>query len=71
MKRFMYFETTEGGMETVELDSPGQLGFLFGWKSPMCLQEDLSLEKWMGEAKVGGVCMHRLGALVRLADTTG
>ena len=39
MKKFIYCESTEGGMEEYYIDSLEELG-LYGWMSETCKEED-------------------------------
>lgn len=64
----MYFESTDGGMDTTESK---------GWKNPFnphrwmqagCRVEDEALLEWMGVAEVGQLFNHRMGCCVRLKD---
>jgi hypothetical protein len=56
MKKFTYFESTEGGMDMIEgiiNDGPGDLATLRGWMSPTCVRDDIELLDWMKVAEVG------------------
>lgn len=68
MKKFMYFESTEGGMETHTVFSNEQFPRIYGWMDTDCKAEDSKLLKWMESADVGESYEHRLGVLVRLKD---
>lgn len=68
MKQFMYFETTDGGMNSFSVYSEADLANLYGWKSPDCIKEDHLLVDWMAWAEVGEMKEHRLGCLVRMRD---
>lgn len=68
-RQFVYFEATEGGMETHELSDPLRLKFLYGWMSDSCKEEDTNLLRWAETAEIGEMKDHRLGTLVRLKDS--
>jgi hypothetical protein len=64
-KRFMYFESEEGGMSEFEFSLPEELSCLRAWGE---LPIDEKLVEWMKTAKVGEYFEHRLGCAVRLID---
>lgn len=69
MKDFIYFKSTDGGMEVVEeIETSADMTFLYGWLDDDCLVEDIRLIRWMDTAEVGQKFNHRLGCLVRLMD---
>ena len=68
MKHFMYFENTDGGMDSFDVYDETDLANLLGWKDDMCLKEDQELLDWMSKADVGEMKDHRLGCLVRMKD---
>lgn len=68
MKRFIYFEQTEGGMDCFELLNETALHNLVGWMTDMCKHDDSLLLNWMSKAEVGEYTKHRLGYLVRLKN---
>lgn len=68
MKKFLYFESTEGGMEVYSVHSPEEFPRLYGWMTPSCACEDEGMLRWMDTAEIGDVYHHRLGCLVRIKD---
>jgi len=69
MKNFVYFESTEGGMEVIEdIQGGNNLSTLRGWMSGKCSTDDIKILKWINTASIGEMCNHRLGYLVRLVD---
>lgn len=70
MKQFMYFESTEGGMETSVFRGQNDLPYLYGWMSDHCQDADTAMVTWMETAEIGDVFDHRLGYLVRIKDET-
>ena len=68
MKKFIYFEDTEGGIDLHIINSPSQLQVLRGWMSPETEEDDTNLAEFVGIAEVGEVYMHRLGYLVRVKE---
>ena len=69
MKRFIYFRTTDGGMEWKECSSVEDIKyFLYGWMSESCQAQDLALLVWQNNADIGEWKEHRLGVLVRVTD---
>lgn len=69
MKRFVYFENTEGGMSVFDVATESDVRQLYGWMSEDCRKDDEALLLWMATAEVGDAYEHRLGWLVRLKDT--
>lgn len=71
MKRFMYFESTEGGMDRYEITKEdlrtGLLPIPY-WMAPACKAQDCALLDWMQNAEIGEMHEHRLGVAVRLKD---
>jgi hypothetical protein len=65
---FIYFESTEGGMEFFHVSKPDDLAQLRGWMDAMCHKEDTALVMWMERAEIGELFEHRLGIMVRLKD---
>ena len=65
MKRFLFCESTEGGMDTYEA-TVCDLHKIPDWMSESTKEEDLSLMKWMVEAQVGDYRKHRIGVMIRL-----
>lgn len=68
MKRFLYCESTEGGMDHGEFRRPEELSNLLGWMVTINAAEDSALVNWMETAQVGEYTTHRLGLCVRLKD---
>lgn len=68
MKRFMYFENTDGGTNWFAVYSEDDLRSLYGWKDSHCKRQDQELLDWMGLAEIGDFFAHRLGVLVRVKD---
>ena len=68
MKRFIYFEQTDGGMRHFELLNEIALQNLVSWMDDMCKHDDSLLLDWMKKAEVGEYTNHRLGYLIRLKD---
>jgi len=68
MKNFMYFESTEGGMNHFVINDVRDLKKLYGWMNDYCKPMDSILLNWMKSADIGEICEHRLGVLVRLKD---
>jgi hypothetical protein len=69
VKKFVYFESTEGGMETHVVWDEEELMILTGWRSESTEKEDLDLMDWMRNAKLGEFYDHRLGTLVCVRNT--
>lgn len=69
MKRFMFFEQEEGGMD-VHDDIDGPEYFLarrlYGWMNENCADADSAMLDWMKTAEIGDYHFHRLGVLVRI-----
>jgi hypothetical protein len=68
MKKFMYFEVQEGGMDTWMVEDLCSFNRLYGWMQRGCKANDSAMVKWMNAAQVGEYFEHRLGVLVRLKD---
>lgn len=68
MKQFVYFQNTEGGMDTSFFVAAGELADLRGWMTPSCRADDTRLVAWLETAEVGDYFTHRLGDVVRLKD---
>lgn len=69
MKRFVYFEAQEGGMDYFHFSDASELKVLYAWmESPLCVKSDEKLVKWLETAEVGDMKDHRLGVAVRLKD---
>ena len=67
--QFVYFQNTDGGMETHEgITGPNDCPRVYGWMHPDCAAEDTQLLEWMLSAEAGDMHMHRLGVMVRLKD---
>jgi hypothetical protein len=66
MKKFIYCESTEGGMEEYYIDSLEELG-LYGWMSETCKEDDEALVEWSLKAEVGEYYEHRLGMCFRVS----
>lgn len=67
--RYMYFESEEGGMSNWIVDSVDDLKSLYGWMGEGCVKDDRALLNWMRTASIGECFEHRLGVLVRMADS--
>lgn len=65
-KLFIYFECEEGGMSDFLVRSEADLEQIYGWMTPHCMEDDRALVSFMRRAKVGELCHHRLGTLVRI-----
>ena len=65
-RAFVYFESTEGGMETMFVTDASDLGRLYNWMGHNCRKEDESLVEWMSTAEIGDYRFHRLGVCVRV-----
>ena len=68
MKRFMYFETAEGGMETHGFYDTNSIPKVYGWMEEDCIDDDKGLVSFVESAEVGDIYSHRLGECVRLKD---
>jgi hypothetical protein len=69
MRKFIYFEQTDGGMETTYVKTIGDLESIYGWMSKICKKDDEELLNWMMfESEVGEIFNHRIGYLVRLKN---
>ncbi len=69
MKNFIYFESTEGGMETItDIQCAADLSNLSGWLNGICKIGDKKMINWMDNALIGQKYNHRMGCLVRLLD---
>lgn len=71
-QHFIYFQDTEGGMDSFQvggLQPEMELRTLPGWMDEDCKEQDQDLLDWMETAEVGTYCEHRLGCLVRMRDT--
>ena len=68
MKRFIYCEVTEGGMnENIHTFSDKITNFsLFGWMQKDCKEQDEAFLQWANTCKVGDYCRHRLGICFRV-----
>lgn len=70
MKYFIYFESTEGGMEVnYYAFKDDDINFrLFGWMSDCygCKEDDEKLINWAIKSKVGDYFNHRIGTCVRV-----
>ena len=73
MRRFLYCEATEGGMEhfTFRYDpnmpaGKSAISSLRGWMDPRWADTDNALVDWMEGCEVGDFYRHRLGVIVRL-----
>jgi hypothetical protein len=64
-KKFVYFESTEGGM-TIHTFERFKEFTCHGWLSPSCAEEDMNLVFWGANAAVGDCFQHRLGVCVRV-----
>ena len=68
MKRFVYYQETDGGLERLVFE--GCLSFdLHGWMNKSCEEKDLALLEWALTAEVGEEFEHRMGYCVRLKNT--
>lgn len=70
MKYFIYFESTDGGMETNKYEF-GDTDFnfgLLGWMSEEygCKPVDEELVEWAKICKIGEYFEHRMGTCVRV-----
>jgi hypothetical protein len=65
-KAFLYFESTEGGMETHEFTDKKDFPCLLGWMREPCKNSDMKLLSWMETCEVGEYYSHRLGYAVRV-----
>jgi len=68
-KRFIYCESTEGGMESNDYLFEGDdIRFfgLYGWMWAACLEQDTKLVEWAKTAKIGDFYNHRLGVVFRV-----
>lgn len=65
MKKFIYFESAEGGMRTHVFNRFKDF-HVNGWLSPSCVNEDMELIFWADKAKIGDCFEHRLGICVRI-----
>lgn len=69
MKNFIYFESTEGGLEIIEdIQCAADLSHLCGWMDDICKIGDKQMVAWMNNALIGQKYDHRLGCLIRLID---
>ena len=68
MKQFMYFESTEGGMEAYTFSGVDDFDKPYGWMSDHCEEWDKALIEFIVNAEIGDVRDHRLGYCVRLKD---
>lgn len=68
MKQFMYFQSTDGGMEVFTVSSPEEFPPLYGWMTTSCACGDRGMLAWMDTAEIGDVYDHRLGYLVRVKN---
>jgi len=67
MKRFLYAESTDGGMSSQIVSDAESLN-LYGWMDESCKEEDEALVEWLKTADVGEFKDHRLGVMIRLKD---
>jgi len=68
MKKFIYCESTEGGMDSCCFNKIKELG-LYAWMSDeFCKKEDQALCDWLEKAEVGQYFEHRLGICFRVSD---
>ena len=67
-KSFVFFQSTEGGMETLLFSKKEEVVIGPGWMLSDCQFYDKGLLEWMDTADVGDFCNHRLGVMVRLKD---
>lgn len=68
MKKFLYFESEEGGMSVHDIRTPDDLAVLYAWMRPLCKRTDEALVRWMAKATAGDYKHHRLGTLVCVSD---
>ena len=68
MNKFMYFQSTEGGMDAYEIDTAEDFGVgnLYGWMKEQNGADDTAMTVWMTTAEIGEFYEHRLGYLVRI-----
>jgi len=69
MKKFIYCETTDGGMDDFEVTCLRDLKGLYGWMSESCEKDDNALLKWIQTSKIGDYHNHRLGIIFRVNAT--
>jgi hypothetical protein len=63
VKKFIYCENCEGGMNWFEIADGDTSLPLFGWMHHECELADKELLSWMDTAKLGDWTEHRLGAI--------
>lgn len=73
MKRFIFCEAQEGGMDHYVVEIPEGEEFTYewpicGWMSGTCEYEDNRLALFAKTATVGDFHEHRMGVAVRLRD---
>jgi hypothetical protein len=70
MKYFIYFESTEGGMDSYKYEfKDDNIEFrLYGWMDENygCDTSDKELVEWVKTCKIGEYFEHRLGTCVRV-----
>lgn len=72
MKHFIYFESTDGGMETnkYEFKEDEEINFgTLGWMSEKygTIETDTQLINWAKTCKIGDYFEHRMGTCVRVS----
>lgn len=69
-KRFIYFLSTEGGMDTMDFkfgaNEKVDFDGIFGWMSKGCVSNDTKLNEWGQKAEIGDWFNHRMGVAVRV-----
>ena len=68
-KQFVYFESTDDGMDFFKAKSVEDFKSLDGWQSDSCKEADNAMIEWLENAQIGEMYEHRLGCVVRLKDT--
>lgn len=66
MKKFIYCEITDGGMEKWEISNIEDLKGLYGWMTDSCKKDDYELVNWIEKANIGDYFEHRLGICFRV-----
>ena len=72
MKHFIYFESTDGGMDSnkYSFKENEEVNFdLSGWMSEKydCRERDIQLINWAKTCKIGDYFEHRMGTCVRVS----
>jgi hypothetical protein len=66
VKKFIYCEITDGGMESWEISNIEDLKGLYGWMTDGCKKDDYELVNWIEKANIGDYFKHRLGMCFRV-----